>query len=391
MKKNKKLLLLSIIFLSFCLVCFGSFAYLFDNGITEKIINIGELNFEINSSLNQKDIDGTTIRNYVLKPGMNDPNSTENTPDMELMFSYKNRGNISILTKTLINISGTDKEGNALSQEQLKEILIGVNSNPSNLGDTTAQKSSISILVPIENTDNTLTYVIDKTINENNNILSGFTETNEIVELEYDENNNAYPTENNFVLEIGLLSDTSITNDANIYIKVDFQAIKYRNTNDSDFKTVHTQTYEITTSCFPNITLKYDNGNDDEIIQTNTITDLPTPQKEGYSFDGWYIYDENNDEYEPCPDNFDEDLTLIALWSPNSYTYNINYVSESGKVLGNDTVSHLYDTTNTISPPDFTGYETPQSQTIVWNSTEPQTITFTYKLIEYTINFHVTY
>ena len=51
MKKNKKLLLLSIIFLSFCLVCFGSFAYLFDNGITEKIINIGELNFEINSSL----------------------------------------------------------------------------------------------------------------------------------------------------------------------------------------------------------------------------------------------------------------------------------------------------------------------------------------------------
>ena len=54
-------------------------------------------------------------------------------------------------------------------------------------------------------------------------------------------------------------------------------------------------------------------------------------------------------------------------------------------------MSYKYDTTNTISPPDFTGYETPQSQTIMWNSTEPQTITFTYKLIEYTINFHVTY
>lgn len=69
---------------------------------------------------------------------------------------------------------------------------------------------------------------------------------------------------------------------------------------------------------------------------------------------------------------------IYANASANSYTYNIVYKSVNGTNLGSTTVTYKYGTTNTITPPAKSGYTTPASQTVAWDSTSPKTITFTY-------------
>ena len=65
--------------------------------------------------------------------------------------------------------------------------------------------------------------------------------------------------------------------------------------------------------------------------------------------------------------------------SLNSYTYNIVYKSSNGTALGSTTATYQYGTTNTISAPAKSGYTTPSSQSVKWDSTSAKTITFTYK------------
>ncbi len=69
---------------------------------------------------------------------------------------------------------------------------------------------------------------------------------------------------------------------------------------------------------------------------------------------------------------------IYATASANSYTYNIVYQSSNGTALGTSTVTYNYGTTNTISPKDFSGYDTPSAQNISWDSTTAKTIIFTY-------------
>ncbi len=69
---------------------------------------------------------------------------------------------------------------------------------------------------------------------------------------------------------------------------------------------------------------------------------------------------------------------IYATATANSYTYNIEYVSTNGTTLGTSTATYKYNTTNTISPKSFTGYTTPSSQSVVWDSTSAKTITFKY-------------
>lgn len=70
--------------------------------------------------------------------------------------------------------------------------------------------------------------------------------------------------------------------------------------------------------------------------------------------------------------------SIYASASLNSYTYNIVYQSSNGTRLGSSTATYKYGTTNTISPKSFSGYNTPASQSVRWDSTSAKTITFTY-------------
>lgn len=69
---------------------------------------------------------------------------------------------------------------------------------------------------------------------------------------------------------------------------------------------------------------------------------------------------------------------IYATASLNSYTYNIVYRSSNGTSLGSTTATYKYGTTNTITAPAKSGYATPSSQSVTWDSTSPKTITFTY-------------
>ena len=62
----------------------------------------------------------------------------------------------------------------------------------------------------------------------------------------------------------------------------------------------------------------------------------------------------------------------------NNYTYNVVYKSSNGTSLGSTTITYAYGTTNKITAPGYTGYTTPASQSIVWDSTTAKTITFVY-------------
>lgn len=69
---------------------------------------------------------------------------------------------------------------------------------------------------------------------------------------------------------------------------------------------------------------------------------------------------------------------IYASATLNSYTYNIVYKSSNGTALGSTTATYKYGTTNTISAPAKSGYNTPSAQSVKWDSTSAKTIVFTY-------------
>lgn len=119
------------------------------------------------------------------------------------------------------------------------------------------------------------------------------------------------------------------------------------------------------------------------------------PTKSGYTFKGWGVRGREGEglkpdvAYYPPGDRIDYhgSQTLVAVWTANDYAYNIEYVSSSGKSLGSETVTHAFGGTYTVSAPAKAGYNTPDSQSVKWDSTNAKTITFTYSLISYSISY----
>lgn len=70
--------------------------------------------------------------------------------------------------------------------------------------------------------------------------------------------------------------------------------------------------------------------------------------------------------------------SIYASASLNSYTYNVVYKSSNGTSLGSTTATYKYGTTNTITAPSTSGYNTPSAQSVKWDSTSAKTITFVY-------------
>ena len=68
---------------------------------------------------------------------------------------------------------------------------------------------------------------------------------------------------------------------------------------------------------------------------------------------------------------------IYATVTTNSYTYTIQYESTNGTNLGSTTTTQKFGTTNKISAPAKSGYNTPSSQTVKWDATS-KTIKFYY-------------
>lgn len=139
---------------------------------------------------------------------------------------------------------------------------------------------------------------------------------------------------------------------------------------------------------FPNQTKWYD----EELYVPST-----KPTKTGYTFKGWGVRGREGEglkpdvAYYPPGDRIDYhgNQTLVAVWSANDYAYNVKYVSSSGKPLGSATVTHAFGGTYMVSAPAKTGYNTPDPQSVKWDSTGAKTITFTYSLVSYSISYNL--
>lgn len=137
-------------------------------------------------------------------------------------------------------------------------------------------------------------------------------------------------------------------------------------------------TWSVGTGCV--ITVKrtdspYANAGTDVLTSGNTVyygdvLSITYTAKTGYSIE------ENGKTSVTVTGNVDGN-TIYASASPNSYAYSIVYQSSNGTSLGSSSATYKFGTTNTITPPAKSGYNTPPSQTIVWDATS-KTITFVY-------------
>ena len=106
---------------------------------------------------------------------------------------------------------------------------------------------------------------------------------------------------------------------------------------------------------------------------------LPTPTRTGYTFNGWYTAASGGTKVSNTTTMGTANVTLYAHWTGVSVTYTIKYVSSNGADLGSTSATHSYGSGSyTISAPAKTGYSTPASQSVTWDSTSAKTITFTY-------------
>lgn len=115
------------------------------------------------------------------------------------------------------------------------------------------------------------------------------------------------------------------------------------------------------------------------VTYNHSYGSLATPERTGYTFTGWYTAASGGSEVSSSTMvTSTGDHTIYAHWSAKNYTYNIIYKSSNGTSLGSSEITFAYNTTNTISPKAFAGYDTPSSQSITWNSVNAKTITFVY-------------
>ena len=96
------------------------------------------------------------------------------------------------------------------------------------------------------------------------------------------------------------------------------------------------------------ITLVYNNGNENEVILANYLTDLPIPEYEGYTFIDWYTDEECT--IAVTEDDLDFGLILYAKWEKNQV--NINLVYNNGAENGTIAAAYLSD----ITDPTYDGY-----------------------------------
>ncbi len=134
-----------------------------------------------------------------------------------------------------------------------------------------------------------------------------------------------------------------------------------------------------------NYVVSFDSNGGSEAPADRSVTfgsaygDLGTVSKEGFDFQGWFTAAEGgikvtNDSLVARAKNH----TLFAQWDVAVYEYTILYRSCNGTDLGSTTVSYQHGTTNTITPPDFNGYQTPLGRVIRCDTTSERTITFVY-------------
>ena len=89
----------------------------------------------------------------------------------------------------------------------------------------------------------------------------------------------------------------------------------------------------------------------EEIDYGSTIV-LPSPEKTGYSFLGWFL---NGTKFESETYEFENNIVLVAHWNAN--VYEITFDVNGGDPLQTSTFNYTYDSNVEVPTPSRTGYE----------------------------------
>lgn len=83
-----------------------------------------------------------------------------------------------------------------------------------------------------------------------------------------------------------------------------------------------------------------------------SITELPTPTREGYQFDGWYTAKDGGDRITQI-DSISADMTLYAHWTATTYT--VDFDSQGGDKVDSIT-ANIGETVTELPTPERKGY-----------------------------------
>ena len=204
---------------------------------------------------------------------------------------------------------------------------------------------------------------------------------------------NSYTYNVEYISASGIdLGGTTVTKELGTTNLIDAEEIIGYNTPESQeikWDTIEAKTITFTYSPTEySITINCDGGtgvsSTSYTIETETFT-LGTPTREGYEFVGWMDVDGVTQATITIEKGSIGARNYTAIWSGNTYTYNIEYQSTSGIYLGGTTVTNNFGTINTITMPEIAGYDTPEPQDIAWDSIDPKTIIVMYSPTIYNV------
>ena len=182
------------------------------------------------------------------------------------------------------------------------------------------------------------------------------------------------------VLSVEYTADTgfSLSNIGNTYITV-----KGNVTSSSIYATVVSDAYTVTWNTAVGCTIivertssPYANATEGQLdlgdlVYYGDVLSVTYLASDGYSLSDFGKTDITVDSNVTASD-------IYATVTPNEYTYNIVYRSSNGTDLGISSATYAYDTTNVIEPKVFSGYDTPESQSVTWDDVSGKTIAFIY-------------
>ena len=244
MKTNKKLLSALSIVCAFAIIFGGVFAFFSDSSILNETTKVGKVDISVTGDLYHSN----ALNN--LNPGDNDPDVPEDYrsgTDHELSFEINNLGNKSVITRTIIEISGV-KNDVVLTESELINIILSEKQNVATLTtqdnialSDTDKYDTVFPLEPVGYDNNKLTYIIGGSASNNMNyVLNG---SGEFAETETGIDTNKTSLIQTF--DIGLNKDTSSETfeGATITFKIIVQAMQYRSTGDAEWNNIFEKSY----------------------------------------------------------------------------------------------------------------------------------------------------
>lgn len=269
MENKKKLMIAGASALGLGILGVGAFAYFSDTANVSGTAKVGTVDVTATGNLTHSE----NLNN--INPGDNDPTVDEDYrsgTDHELTYTITNNGTKSVLTRSIIRVSGTyteyyknadglytDANGEVLadqtqpvvkdaqaklSQEDLAKIIISERGTASTaVGDTDVDKySAVTVLSNGVADGNKLVY----TIGAEDTATSG-----DVLDGSEENEDNGASASRVQTLDIGLKKEVSATNSnlmgATITIEVEVQAMQYRNTGAGEWTTIFANTYNTST------------------------------------------------------------------------------------------------------------------------------------------------